>query len=577
MAGGSSVELLRDIQTLFDSGTAAGLTDRQLLERFIRQGDPAAFEVLVLRHGPMVLRVCRNLLHDPNDAQDAFQATFLVLVRRSGSIRRLDSVGSWLYGVACRAAARIRVGSARRRVVEERAASRVVEALEPADDESDRDAFGPIVQEEVRRLPERYRTVVVLCFWEGLTHEQAAAQLGCPLGTVRSRIARARDLLRRRLTRRGLAPSAVGIGSIGKLPPPAAELVQSTVRAAVWLAAGQGASPAVSAAVVSLVQGIIWRTTMIKLGGIAAGAILLGLVGFGAGFAAQRPDEADASRRAGVEERRPADGPAGPGQAEPKPARDAAGPPRDGRGSARHTVRSDVDGAATLVRIGVNGAFVKRGEVVCMLETEAFSNQLVDQRIAVKKAESAYVNAKSDREVAEIALKAYTDGESLGQLADAEGDIEIARAEMDLAEAELNNARAAHPDSRGVAIRRAEVAVLRTRFALEKAQSRKKVLTQYTRPKKVMELEAVVKKGRADELARMAIWELERSKEVKLEKQLDACTIRAPIDGQLRYDGRSISRGATIHGGQEIFEIEPAGPPEKADDRARPAAGKAAR
>ncbi len=114
MTGGSSVELLRDIQILFESGTASGLTDRQLLERFIHHRDPSAFEVLVLRHGPMVLRVCRNLLHDPNDAQDAFQATFLILVRRSGSIRRLDSVGSWLYGVACRAAARLRVGSARR-------------------------------------------------------------------------------------------------------------------------------------------------------------------------------------------------------------------------------------------------------------------------------------------------------------------------------------------------------------------------------------------------------------------------------------------------------------------------------
>ncbi len=154
--------------------------------------------MLVLRHGPMVLRVCRNLLQDPNDAQDAFQATFFILVRRCGSIRRLDSVGSWLYGVACRVAARARVGAARRRAVEERAASRVVEAVEPSEgDETDREELGPIVQEEVRRLPEKYRAAVVLCYWEGLTQEQAAVQLGIPLGTVRSRLARARDLLRR--------------------------------------------------------------------------------------------------------------------------------------------------------------------------------------------------------------------------------------------------------------------------------------------------------------------------------------------------------------------------------------------
>src|SRR6516225_2544619 len=105
MAGGSSAALSRDIQTLFEDGTAVGLTDRQLLDRFAGRRDPAAeaaFEALVRRHGPMVLRVCRNILPDPNDAQDAFQATFLVLVRRCGALRGLDSLGGWLYGVACR-------------------------------------------------------------------------------------------------------------------------------------------------------------------------------------------------------------------------------------------------------------------------------------------------------------------------------------------------------------------------------------------------------------------------------------------------------------------------------------------
>ncbi len=120
MSAGSSVAVLRDIQTLFDSGTASGLSDRELLERFTSGGDASsaegAFEVLVLRHGPMVLQVCRNVLGDATDAQDAFQATFLVLVRRCGSIRQLDSVGGWLYGVACRVAARcgsMRPGGAR--------------------------------------------------------------------------------------------------------------------------------------------------------------------------------------------------------------------------------------------------------------------------------------------------------------------------------------------------------------------------------------------------------------------------------------------------------------------------------
>ena len=128
MAATPSVNILRDIQTLFDFGTAAGLTDRQLLERFANRHDDtadAAFEVLILRHGPMVLRVCRNMLHDENAAADAFQATFLVLVRRRETIRRLESVGGWLYGVACRVAARARVDAARRQRAEQKAALRV--------------------------------------------------------------------------------------------------------------------------------------------------------------------------------------------------------------------------------------------------------------------------------------------------------------------------------------------------------------------------------------------------------------------------------------------------------------------
>src|SRR5271169_3473772 len=161
MAGAPSGAVLRDIQSLFDTGTASGLCDRQLLERFASRRDAsaeAAFEVLVLRHGPMVLRVCCNVLGDCTDAQDAFQATFLVLVKRSGSIRRLESVGSWLYGVACRVAARARVEAARRRAAERRRALRVVQAVDTAGQaESDAGEYGSLVQEEVQRLPEKYR------------------------------------------------------------------------------------------------------------------------------------------------------------------------------------------------------------------------------------------------------------------------------------------------------------------------------------------------------------------------------------------------------------------------------------
>jgi polysaccharide export outer membrane protein len=322
MGGGTSAALLRDIQTLFDTGTAAGLTDRQLLERFACSRDATAetaFEVLVLRHGPMVLRVCRNVLHDPNDAQDAFQATFLVLVRRRGAVGKLESLGGWLYGVAHRVALRARVEAARRRAVEARAALQVVEAFEPdVSARMDPQAYGPIVQEEVRRLPEKYRAAVVLCYWEGLTHEQAAVQLGIPLGTVRSRIARARDLLRRRLTHRGSAPVAgivaAGVdatsGSLRRPPQISSELVNSTVQAASRIAAGH----VVSGPVASLVQRILWSMTMIKLCKLVTGLSVLALTIWGVSLWAQQPE---ARRPRGRPQTRPEHTPAVHGKAAP--------------------------------------------------------------------------------------------------------------------------------------------------------------------------------------------------------------------------------------------------------------------
>ena len=286
MAGGPSFSTLRDIQTLFDTGTAGGLSDGQLLERFRSRRDAtaeAAFEVLVLRHGPMVLRVCRNVLHDPNDAHDAFQATFLVLVRHCGSVRKRDSVGSWLYGVASRVAARARVDAARRRSVERRGGLRVVTAVDPPEDAGpDRAEFGPAVQEEVRRLPEKYRAAIVLCYWQGLTHEQAAVQLGIPLGTVRSRVARARDLLRRRLIRRGVMPvgceAAPALDAALAFSPLAIpnDLLSSTIKAGALFATGHAVTDVTSASVAVLVQGVLRSMIMMKLKTIAICLMFIG-------------------------------------------------------------------------------------------------------------------------------------------------------------------------------------------------------------------------------------------------------------------------------------------------------------
>ena len=230
MRGPFSGALIHQLERLFQHGTAIGLTEGQLLERFVGCNDEAAFEALIARHGPMVLGVCRQFLRDPNDVDDAFQATFLVLVRRAGTLRRRDLLGNWLYGVAHRVAMRSRAVAARR-MARAPHGQDVVERLDAGHGRRDGDASsacdpepGSWLHEEVRQLPEKYRTLVLLCYFEGLSHEEAAARLGCPIGTVKGRLARARDLLRRRLVRRGVTLSASAI---------AAHLAGADLRAAV--------------------------------------------------------------------------------------------------------------------------------------------------------------------------------------------------------------------------------------------------------------------------------------------------------------------------------------------------------
>jgi RNA polymerase sigma factor (sigma-70 family) len=231
------------MQVLFGVGTCAGMTDGQLLERFVAEhnsGGELAFEALVARHGPMVMRVCSNLLDEPHDVHDAFQAVFLVLARRAGAIRNRNSVGGWLYGVAVRVAARARASAIRRNIRDRRtthAAQSIAAVVSNQNDAStiERNEGAEIVHHELGRLPEKYRAPVVLCYLEGLTHDEAAARLSWPVGTVRSRLARARDTLRSRLARRGVtAPAALGpmaswIVGEGPAPPGAGATFASEV------------------------------------------------------------------------------------------------------------------------------------------------------------------------------------------------------------------------------------------------------------------------------------------------------------------------------------------------------------
>src|SRR5271168_5195158 len=208
MANGESPAVLRDIHTLFRVGTSNGLTDAQLLDRFRARSDlnssEAAFAGLMARHGPMVLGVCRRALRNPDDVADAFQATFLILVRRADTVRVEDSLGRWLYGVSRRVSVRAKLAAARRSAREVR---EIEFAAAPAAD-ADFDELREVLDEEIGRLPEKFRRAVVLCELEGCGHDEAARQLGCAIGTVKSRLSRAREKLRSRLIRRGVAPAS---------------------------------------------------------------------------------------------------------------------------------------------------------------------------------------------------------------------------------------------------------------------------------------------------------------------------------------------------------------------------------
>jgi RNA polymerase sigma factor (sigma-70 family) len=229
---------------------AAGTTDGELLERFARQGDQRAFEALMQQHGPMVWGLCRRLLDDPQDAEDAFQATFLVLVRKAGALRQPELLANWLYGVACRTARRARADASRRRLHERETAK--MPALEPTDDATWQE-LRPVLDEELERLPVKYRAPLVLCYLEGKTYVEAAAILGWSRGTVSGRLVRARELLKGRLERRGVALDGAVLGTALSGSAPAAPVPTALCRSTLEAAA----AGAISARVDALTQGVL--------------------------------------------------------------------------------------------------------------------------------------------------------------------------------------------------------------------------------------------------------------------------------------------------------------------------------
>jgi RNA polymerase sigma factor (sigma-70 family) len=280
----------RYIHTLLKVGVVGGLTDGELLEMFkARRGDSAewAFAAIVDRHGPMVQRVCRQVLGNSHDADDAFQATFLILVHKAGLVSLGDSLGPWLHGVALRVASCARSAKARRRVHEQRAG----EARNPFERQEIWDDLGAVLHEEIQQLPERYRNPVVLCWLEGFSTEAAGQRLRCPQGTILSRLSRARERLRKRLTRRGvtLAGGALGMASFTEAAPAAVPeaLVGSTIQIASRALSGSGTG-SVSAAVATLTKRVLTTMLLTKMKTAAALLLSVGAVITGAAVVAQQ-------------------------------------------------------------------------------------------------------------------------------------------------------------------------------------------------------------------------------------------------------------------------------------------------
>ncbi len=272
MATASLSKVLSHLRDILARPDAEGQTDGELLERFLSRRDESAFEGLLRRHGPMVLGVCRRILGNSHDAEDAFQATFLVLVRRGDRIRPRSRVGNWLYGVAYRTALEARRAAARRRAREAR-------AMPPSKPpENVWTELRPLLDCELSRLPDKYRMPLVLCDLEGVTRKEAAQHLGWAEGTVSSRLSRGRDLLARRLKRHGLALS--GAAMAGLLADGAAgvptSLALSTIKAGLLLAAGRTAEASLAAAnAVVLMEKMVYLMRIVKLKFVAA--ILFGV------------------------------------------------------------------------------------------------------------------------------------------------------------------------------------------------------------------------------------------------------------------------------------------------------------
>jgi RND family efflux transporter MFP subunit len=387
---------------LLTVGRIGELTDGQLLARFATcPGEVAelAFAALVERHGRMVMRVARGVLTDPNDAQDAFQATFLVLIKKARGLWVRDSLGPWLHQVAYRTACCARSTDLRRRAHERNAATRA--ALRLIVENGAGDEWEQVLHAEIERLPERFRAPIVLCDLEGQSHEQAARHMGWPVGTVKSRLSRGRERLRAQLRRRGLGPDAAALaaalGTRGAAEVISTDLLLWTTTAAVkFLSADTLANAFASVIAMEVLKAMslsCWLKFVSVLAALASTAL-------GAELLAQQ-GAPSADRRAD-------DPPKAVRKHDPtvfEVKRGKLAVTVFARGTVE-PVRRDfliyrLPFDTTIVSILPEGTKVMKGQLVCELDSAALRDNLTNQNITAKGAEAAYQNARLARENAE--------------------------------------------------------------------------------------------------------------------------------------------------------------------------------
>jgi RNA polymerase sigma factor (sigma-70 family) len=280
MAGSHLNSFIRHLRGVLATRESAGLTEAELWKRYVHEHDEAAFATLLHRHGPMVLRVCRGILRNEHDAEDAFQATFLILVRRATSLRSPDTIANWLYGVARRTALEAKGAAAQRRKKEAAILPKMATPEVVYDDL--RSALG----QELEQLAQKYRSAVILCDLEGRTRQEVARQLGWPEGTVASRLARGRSMLAKRLARRGFTGAFVagvlGDGTASACLPTG--LVTSTIRAACLSTTKEATARAFfSAKAIALAEGVLKSMLLTKVKIVVSALLVLGIVCLGAG------------------------------------------------------------------------------------------------------------------------------------------------------------------------------------------------------------------------------------------------------------------------------------------------------